>query len=109
MKGLTQYFNPVLAESISDYYLAMRLLLHLDNGIRFIRDYYDEEMSNGDLLIYMTTHELNTDHNYTKYNEEFSFYFDHVQAVKIIQSNETLGLFANRSEGIKAINSIMYY
>lgn len=110
MTDLIKNFDPVVAESVSDYHLSMRLHLNLGNGLRFIRDYYDVEMSNGDLLIYMTTNELNAEFEELHYNEDFSFYFSHQHAIEDMKINETLNVYENRIlESVKSINSIIYY
>ncbi|KYG73335.1 hypothetical protein AWW68_11550 [Roseivirga spongicola] len=110
MSELTEYFDPVVAETVSEHQLSMRLHLNLENGISFIRDYYDVTMNNGDLLIYITTNELNANFDYSKYNEEFSFYFSHQHAVEDFRINETLNVYNNRVlESVKNINSIIYY
>lgn len=110
MNNLIQYFDPVVAEAVVEYQLTMRLHLNFENGISFIRDYYDVTMNNGDVLIYMTTNELNASFEYSKYNEEFSFYFPHQHAVEDLRINETLNIYSNRVlESVKNINSIIYY
>lgn len=110
MNHLIPHFDPVVAESVSNYKLTLRLHLILENGLRFIRDYYDVEMSNGDLLIYLTTDELDANFEVSKYNEEFSFYFSHQHAIEALRINETLNIYANRiMHSIKNINSIIYY
>lgn len=110
MSNLIQYFDPVVAETVSEHQLSMRLHLNLENGISFIRDYYDVTMNNGDLLIYITTNELNANLEHSKYNEEFSFYFSHQQAIEDLRINEVLNVYNNRVlESVKNINSIIYY
>lgn len=110
MSDLIEYFDPVVAEQVTENQLTMRLHLNLDNGMRFIRDYFDVTMNNGDLLIYMTTNELNADFEYSKYNDDFSFYFSHQHAIDDLRINVTLNVYTNRIlESVKNINSIIYY
>jgi hypothetical protein len=109
MKDLVEYFDPVVAESVIGYSLTMKLRLRFHNGMEFIRDYYDVEMSNGDLVIYYTTNEHLEGVEASKYYEEFYFFFSHKQAVAELRKNELLDVYGYSLPTNTKFNKIILY